>query len=83
MIIESLKKSRFFPWMSPEFSDAYKRRFAIAVSSLAAFGLHFTLDTDAHQLILQWPTSYEFAHGLLDWIGTVGMTEVFYKVSKR
>lgn len=78
VVINWLKDSRFFPWLSRENSEAYKRRFAIVATAVAAFGFHLGLDAEARQLVISWPDAYTFSHNVLTWIGTVGFNQVFH-----
>jgi Trk-type K+ transport system membrane component len=83
VVINWLKASTLFPWLSEASSEVYKRRFAVIATGVAAFGFHLGLDAEARTITVSWPDAYTLSHNVLTWIGTVGFNQVFYGMVKR
>lgn len=73
--IEFLKKTKYFPWITAE-SAKLNRGLAVAVTGLAAAGIHMTYAGGI--LTITGLTWWSLAHGLWDWVRSFLVTQVAY-----
>jgi len=65
-VLESLKKSKFFPLLSPEHTVTYKRFVAFVAALITTVGVHYTFDPEARTITIALPTIGQTFHGLYE-----------------
>ncbi len=77
-LIEAVKKSKYFPWISQETGKL--NNFVSAVLSLfASWGVHASYDTSAHSLLITNLCFMCVIRGIWDWIKQYILTKVIYQ----
>ncbi len=78
MILQWLKRSNYFPWLSGETETLNKAVAAIA-AAFTAVGIHYSYDADLHTITITGITLTAFVHGAWHWLQAFSFQELIYR----
>lgn len=74
-----MKKQKWFPLVNYEREKA-NRVFAAISTAVATIGIHMTLNTQGHSLLITWPAMPVLIAGIWHWAQQYALTKVSYKM---
>jgi hypothetical protein len=78
VVMQWLKKSSWFPWLTAE-SDKANKAVAAFMAAIAAIGIHYTYDASTATLTLTGISFAALGHGLWHWLQSYAVQETIYK----
>ena len=77
-IVQKMKGSRYFPWITAETSKV-NRTAAIILSGLATLGIHIVCSKVDHTCTVSWVDGMTVATGMWHWASQAILTHGWYK----
>jgi hypothetical protein len=76
-VLEWLKKSKYFPWLTQE-TKVLNRWVSGCAALVTTLGISYTYSADAGQLIITGLTVSGVLHGMLEWLGQFAAQQFIY-----
>jgi len=80
-VIEFLKNTKLFPFLTAESSGQYKRYFSVLIAFITAIGLTYSFEATTRNLIIHIPTFQDILHGSYDFLKVLMFQQMTYKVT--